>query len=58
MLRCKPVDTPMDSTITLRIKDDSTPIDNGQYQRFVGKLIYLSHTRQILVFQLVWLVNS
>lgn len=50
MLKCKLANTPMDSTITFEIKDDSTPIDKGQYQRFVSRLIYLSHTRPDIGF--------
>ena len=50
MLRCKPADTPMDSTIKLGNKDDNAPIDKGRYQRLVGKLIYLAHTRPNINF--------
>ncbi|KAK2450461.1 putative mitochondrial protein [Trifolium repens] len=33
-----------------RSKDGSVPIDTGRYQRLVGKLIYLSHTRPDIAF--------
>lgn len=50
MLGSKPVDTPMDSTTKLGDKKDGTPVDTGRYQRLVGKLIYLSHTRPDIAF--------
>ncbi|RVW94907.1 Retrovirus-related Pol polyprotein from transposon RE1 [Vitis vinifera] len=45
MLGCKPIDTPMDSQKKLGIEKESTSVDRGRYQRLVGRLIYLSHTR-------------
>lgn len=50
MLGCKPVDTPMDPTIKLGAKENCAPVDKGRYQRLVGKLIYLSHTRPDIGF--------
>ncbi|CAL5395906.1 unnamed protein product [Camellia sinensis] len=50
MLGCKPADTPMDTTIKLEESDGSAPSDKGRYQRLVGKLIYLSHTRPDIGF--------
>ena len=50
MLRCKPTDTPMDSTKKIGIEKDSAPIDKGRYQRLVGRFIYLSHTRPNIGF--------
>ena len=50
MLGCKPAETPMDSTIKLEESDGSPPVDKGRYQRLVGKLIYLSHTRPDIGF--------
>ena len=50
MLGCKPTDTPMDSTCKLGMKEGSSPIDRGRYQRLVGKLIYLSHIRPNISF--------
>ena len=44
-LGCKHDDTPMDSTKKLNQSEESTPVDKGRYQRLLGKLIYLSHTR-------------
>ena len=45
MLGCKLADTPMDPNSKLGRNTDSAPVDKGSYQRLVGKLIYLSHTR-------------
>ena len=50
MLGCKPAETPMDSTVKLDESDGSPPVDKGRYQRLVGKLIYLSHTRPDIGF--------
>nr|CAD1818494.1 unnamed protein product [Ananas comosus var. bracteatus] len=45
MLGCKPVETPMDSTVKLDNNDSSAPVDKERYQRLVEKLLYLAHTR-------------
>ncbi|RVW98707.1 Copia protein [Vitis vinifera] len=50
MLGYKPIDTPMDSQKKLGIEKESTPVDRGRYQRLVGRLIYLSHTRPDIGF--------
>ncbi|RVW91109.1 Retrovirus-related Pol polyprotein from transposon RE1 [Vitis vinifera] len=50
MLGCKPAETPMDTTVKLEESDGSAPVDKGRYQRLVGKLIYLSHTRPDIGF--------
>nr|CAN70115.1 hypothetical protein VITISV_020105 [Vitis vinifera] len=50
MLGCKPAETPMGSTVKLEESDGSAPVDKGRYQRLVGKLIYLSHTRPDIGF--------
>ncbi|XP_042521263.1 uncharacterized mitochondrial protein AtMg00810-like [Macadamia integrifolia] len=44
MLGCKPLDTPIKANSHLRSKEGE-PVDKGRYQRLVGRLIYLSHTR-------------
>ncbi|XP_043705548.1 uncharacterized mitochondrial protein AtMg00810-like [Telopea speciosissima] len=44
MLGCHPTDTPIEATARLKEKEGE-PVDKGRYQRLVGKLIYLSHTR-------------
>ncbi|KAK3013501.1 hypothetical protein RJ639_010094 [Escallonia herrerae] len=52
MLGCKPVDTPMDPICKLGRKEGSAPVDKGRYQRLVGRLIYLSHTRPDIGFSI------
>jgi hypothetical protein len=49
MSGCKPVDTPMDQSAKLWEKGN-TLVDTGRYQRLVGKLIYLAHTRPDIAF--------
>lgn len=44
MLSCKPKSTPIDPKHQLGGAIDGLPMDNGKYQRLVGKLIYLSNT--------------
>ncbi|RVX04977.1 Retrovirus-related Pol polyprotein from transposon TNT 1-94 [Vitis vinifera] len=50
MLGCKPTETPMDTTVKLEESDGSAPVDKRRYQRLMGKLIYLSHTRPDIGF--------
>ena len=50
MLGCKPSDTPIDPYNKPRKEDKGSPTDRGRYQRLVGKLIYLSHTRPDIAF--------
>ncbi|RVW99817.1 hypothetical protein CK203_029164 [Vitis vinifera] len=45
MLKCRPTDTPMEQNSKLSDGEEIPPVDNGQHQRLVAKLIYLSHTR-------------
>ncbi|XP_059630211.1 uncharacterized mitochondrial protein AtMg00810-like [Cornus florida] len=42
---CKPVKTPNEPNHKLGEAVDDEPVDKGMYQRLVGRLIYLSHTR-------------
>ncbi|KAL0560617.1 hypothetical protein IC582_001026 [Cucumis melo] len=44
MLGCRPADTPIEFNCKLENSDDQVPVDKEQYQRLIGKLIYLSHT--------------
>ena len=48
MLGCKPSDTPIEAG--KRANNPGEPIDKDKYQRLVGKLIYLSHTRPDIAF--------
>ncbi|KAL5739715.1 hypothetical protein ACOSP7_028607 [Xanthoceras sorbifolium] len=53
MLASKPTDTPMDQNHKLcECPDhpDRTPANKERYQRLVGKLIYLSHTRPDIAY--------
>ena len=34
----------------MKSKEKGVPIDRGRYQRLVGKLIYISHTRLDIAF--------
>ena len=50
MLRCKPIDTLIEQNHKNFHCADSTSADRGRYQRLVGKLIYLSHTRPDITY--------
>lgn len=46
LLGCKPTSIPMEPTSkSSQPKEDAELVDKGRYQRLVGKLIYLTHTR-------------
>nr|ADN34014.1 reverse transcriptase [Cucumis melo subsp. melo] len=50
MFGCHPADTPIEFNCTLGNSDDQVPIDKDKYQRLVGKLNHLSHTRPDISF--------
>ncbi|CAL8115745.1 unnamed protein product [Prunus armeniaca] len=50
MLDCKPIDTPSEQNHKLGLYPDQVPTDKECYQRLVGKLIYLSHTRPDIAY--------
>jgi len=50
LLECKPADTPIVQNHRLIEHTDQVPMDKVQYQRLVGKLIYLSHTRPNIAY--------
>ncbi|CAL8997528.1 unnamed protein product [Prunus brigantina] len=50
MLGCKPVNTPMEENHKLGECTDHKPTNKEQYQRLVGRLIYLSHTRPDIAY--------
>ena len=50
MSGCKPVDTPIDTNLKLEELNQGKPVNRGQYQRIVRRLIYLSHTRPDIAF--------
>jgi Reverse transcriptase (RNA-dependent DNA polymerase) len=51
-LGCKPTSTPIDSKIKLNTEDDEQLEDISQFQRLVGKLIYLTVTRPDISFSI------
>ena len=50
MLGSRACDTPMDSNKKLSNDSSGAEVDKGRYQRLVGWLIYLSHTRPDIAF--------
>jgi hypothetical protein len=54
MLGCKAIDNPVEVNVKLGESSESPLVDKGRYQRLVGRLIYLSHTRPNIAYVLVW----
>jgi reverse transcriptase-like protein len=50
MMDCKPIETPMMMNHGLQILEGAEFADRMQYQRLVGKLIYLAHTRPDIAY--------
>ncbi|XP_061354632.1 secreted RxLR effector protein 161-like [Gastrolobium bilobum] len=50
MLACKTADTPIEMNHSLAVYPDQVAADKNRYQRLVGKLIYLSHTRPDIAY--------
>uniref|UniRef100_A0A803LUX6 RNase H type-1 domain-containing protein n=1 Tax=Chenopodium quinoa TaxID=63459 RepID=A0A803LUX6_CHEQI len=50
MLNYKPADTPMVMNHGLQIIEGKKMVDQTRYQRLVGKILYLSHTRPDLAY--------
>ena len=50
MLDCKPIETPIEMNHKLAIQQDQTPTNKERYQRLVGRLIYLLHTRPDIAY--------
>ena len=50
LLGCKPVGTLMVPNLRLQPASVDKVVNRDQYQRLVGRLIYLSHTRPIIAF--------
>ncbi|KAF5812790.1 putative RNA-directed DNA polymerase [Helianthus annuus] len=50
LIDCKPADTPMVVNHNLHMELNGELADKGRYQRLVGKLIYLSHTRPDIAY--------
>ncbi|CAN6677420.1 unnamed protein product [Malus baccata var. baccata] len=52
MSACQPVATPLQEGLKLSVNLNQVPVDKGRYQRLVGRLMYLAHTRPDLVYAL------
>lgn len=50
MSGCRPSDTPIEPNLKLGDDKEGDPIDISRFQKLVGKLIYLSHTRPDIAF--------
>ncbi|BFG20736.1 hypothetical protein CerSpe_070100 [Prunus speciosa] len=50
MLGCKPADTPIEMNHKLFEDMDRLPTNKEQYQRLVGRLIHLAHTRPDIAY--------
>lgn len=50
IIDCKPADTPMMAKQKLHMEEGAELTDKEKYQRLVGKLIYLSHTRPDIAY--------
>ncbi|XP_014524163.1 uncharacterized protein LOC106780389 [Vigna radiata var. radiata] len=53
MINCKPIDTPMDPNHKLYSRTTEAEVDQTRYQKLVGKLIYLAHTRLDIGFTVI-----
>lgn len=45
MSACQPVNTPVEEGLKLFVEFEWVSVDIGRYQRLIGRLIYLKHTR-------------
>ena len=50
LLGCKAVETPIKPNLKLQVAKSEEVINRDQFQRLVGRLIYLSHTRPDIAF--------
>lgn len=50
MLGCKLIDTPIDANHKLGMNIENKAVNKENYQKLVGKLIYLSQTRPNIAF--------
>jgi hypothetical protein len=52
MSACQPVDAPIKEGLKLCVEPNQVPADKVRYQRLVGRLMYLAHTRPDLAYAL------
>nr|CAN83332.1 hypothetical protein VITISV_025235 [Vitis vinifera] len=52
MSGCQPVNTPIEECLKLCVEPNQVSTDKGRYQRLVGRLMYLAHTRPDLAYAL------
>ncbi|RVW97159.1 Retrovirus-related Pol polyprotein from transposon RE1 [Vitis vinifera] len=52
MSRCQPINTPIEEGLKLCVEPNQVSTDKGIYQRLVGRLMYLAHTRPNLAYAL------
>ncbi|RVX02335.1 Retrovirus-related Pol polyprotein from transposon RE2 [Vitis vinifera] len=53
MSGCQPVNTPIEEGLKLCVELNQVSTDKGRYQRLVGRLMYLAHTRPDLAYALM-----
>jgi hypothetical protein len=52
MTACSPASTPMEENLKLCVHSNQVPANKERYQRLVGRLMYLAHTRPDLAYAL------
>ena len=52
MSACQQANTPVEEGLKLCVETNQVPVDKGRYQRLVGRLMYLAHTRSDLAYAL------
>ncbi|XP_059650708.1 secreted RxLR effector protein 161-like [Cornus florida] len=52
MTTCQPAETQVEEGLKLCVEFNQVPTNKGRYQRLVGKLMYLAHTRPDLAYAL------
>ena len=58
LLGCKAAKTSIETNHKLGEVPEDNEVDKGSYQRLVGRLIYLSHTRPDIAYVVGWLADS
>ncbi|KAH9696345.1 pentatricopeptide repeat-containing protein [Citrus sinensis] len=52
MTACQPINTPIEEGLKFCITSDQVPVDKGRYQKLIGRMMYVSHTRLDLAYAL------